>query len=219
MTGAADPELRAPPRQPEQGDKPPSGNAGAIIALTKPAPPVEEPPPPKVAACEAEVGDPQLLFGSSILLRPPKGVEFMPDDGNPTFAQAVMSGGFISACDATVKRMFVLAFAHDPSKSVDQYAGEFVETLADQGYVDGTLRAETLEHGEYQTAIDFPADGGNPASTLHIAAVHRKGATVSPIENIDSVFVLVYETTADEYDLLEPTFRQSGRSLFIIPPE
>lgn len=175
---------------------------------------------PSGETCKAETADPTLLFSTSILMRPPKGVEFLPDDGNPTFAQATMSGGFISACDATVKRVNVLVFPHDKKKGVSGTLDEFVASLEQQGYTGGKdLGVKYEGKNEKHVAWEFPAQGGNPASSLYIVAAVRTGKTVPPIDKIDNVFIVVYETTPDEYSLLEPTFIESGKSLFIVPPE
>lgn len=170
--------------------------------------------------CEAKVADPALLFSSSILIRPPHGVEFLPDDGNPTFTQAIMSGGFISACDANIKRINMLVFPHDKKKGVEGTLKEFVESLAAQGYQGGKdLGVKHEAKGEKHVAWEFPAQGGQPASVLYIAAAVRTGATVPPIDKIDNVFVVVYETTPADFKLLEPSFAESGKSIFIVPPD
>ncbi|MEM6995925.1 MAG: hypothetical protein AAF721_35785 [Myxococcota bacterium] len=167
--------------------------------------------------CKAEVADPTLLFSTSILLRPPKGVEFPPDDGNPTFAGATMSGGFISSCDGTVKRVNVLVFPK--GKSVDKTLEEFMASLAEQGYQNPKdLGVKHEAKGEKHVAYEFPAQGGNPASALYVVVAERAGATVPPIDKIDNTFIVVYETTPEDYGILEPTFIESGKSLFIVPP-
>ena len=175
------------------------------------------PPAAEAKTCKAEVADPALLFSMSMLLRPPKGVEFLPDDGNPTFTQAVMSGGFISTCDGMIKRINVLVFPGD--KSAEKTLDEFVASLAQQGYTGGKpLGAKHEGKGEKHVAFEFPAQGGQPASTMYIAAAHRKGATSPPIDKIDNVFVIVYETTPSDYKLLESSFTESAKSLLVVPP-
>ncbi|MBL4689797.1 MAG: hypothetical protein JKY37_34735, partial [Nannocystaceae bacterium] len=167
--------------------------------------------------CKAEVADPTLLFSTSILLRPPKGVEFPPDDGNPTFAGATMSGGFISTCDGMIKRVNVLVFPG--GKGVDKTLEEFMASLAEQGYADGKdLGVKHEAPGEKHAAFEFAAQGGNPASVLYVVVAERKGATVPPIDKIDNTFVIVYETTPADFGILEATFAESGKSLFIVPP-
>ncbi len=193
----------------------PRGNAAAIVELTKVAPRPDEPEP--APTCQSEVGDPVLLFQGVLLARPPKGVEFLPDDGNPTLAQALTTGGFVSTCDGTVKRMLVLAFANDAAKSLDAYITDFVAQLGSQGYTGGTRRAPrspgTVEHAVY----DFPSSGGMPASTLHLSAGRHAGTAAGGVK-VDNVFITVFETTPDDYEALASSFVTSGNSLLLVPP-
>lgn len=167
--------------------------------------------------CKADVADPALLFSNSILLRPPKGVEFPADDGNPTFAGAAMPGGFISACDGKIKRVSVVVLPGD--KNVSKTLDEFVATLATQGYADGKdLGVKYEAAGEKHVAFEFPAQGGQPASSVYLAAVHRQGATNPPIEKIDNIFILFFETTPADFGILKDTFEATGKSVFVVPP-
>ena len=224
---AADPEPSQPPEQPEQpsvedANEPDGEGVAGVAARTiaevqaKQAQPEVEPEPPE-PSCKADVGDPALLFGETILMRPPKGVEFLPDD-NPTFAHAVMSGGFISACDANVKRVQVFAFANDATMTMEDYIRDFQATLATSGYTGGSSTPVVEGKDERHVAYEFPAAGGQPPSSLYVAALRRKGATVPPAGKIDNVFIVVYETSPEDYPTLEPTFKQSGSSLLIVPP-
>jgi len=174
----------------------------------------EQPPEPE---CAGEVADPTLLFSESILMRPPVGVEFMPGD-NPTHAQAAMSGGFVSACDATIKRVQVFVFANDPAKTLEDYHQDFKALLASSGYTGGTSKPMHHTAVERHVAYEFPAAGGQPASSLYVAARRLKGATVPPVGAVDNVFIVVYESTPEEFAMLEPTFKLSSSSLLVVPP-
>lgn len=220
---AIDPEPPQPPEEPKQaeaaeGEAAPDGDGVASVAArtvaevqAKQAESVPEP------ECKAEVADPALLFHETILMRPPIGVEFLPDD-NPTFAQAAMSGGFISACDATVKRVQVFVYANDAAKTLEDYQRDFKAMLASSGYTGGSTTPVHSSANENHVAYEFPASGGQPPSSLYVAALRLKGATAPPTGTIDNVFIVVYETSPEEYAMLEPTFKLSGSSLLVVPP-
>ena len=223
---AIDPEPPQPPEEPKQAEAAerieaaPDGDGMASVAARTVAEVQArqaEPEPPPEPECKAEVADPALLFGESILMRPPIGVEFLPDD-NPTFAQAAMSGGFISACDATIKRVQVFVYANDKTKTLEDYQTDFKAMLASSGYTGGTTTPVHASTRENHVAHEFPASGGQPPSSLYVAALRLEGATVPPTGKIDNVFIVVYETSPDEYAMLEPTFKASGSSLLVVPP-
>lgn len=161
------------------------------------------------ANCEAKTADtPTPLFGEQVLIRPPVGVEFMQDD-NPTFAQASSSAGFVSACDATVKRVLVFVFQNDKKKGLDATADEFLSTLEQQGYAGGKKGEPLVDtKTDYHTVVEYPASGGNPASNLYVAVARR----------YDNVFVVVYEAEPADFKALQPTFKASAESLLVIPP-
>lgn len=216
---AIDPEPPQPPEEPKQaeaaeGDAAPDGDGVASVAARTVA---EVQAKQALPACKAEVADPALLFHETILMRPPIGVEFLPDD-NPTFAQAAMSGGFISACDATVKRVQVFVYANDAAKTLEDYQRDFKAMLASSGYTGGTTTPVHVSTDENHVAYEFPASGGQPPSSLYVAARRLEGATVPPTGKIDNVFIVVYETSPEEYAMLEPTFKLSGSSLLVVPP-
>lgn len=162
------------------------------------------------ANCEAKTADaPTPLFGERVLIRPPVGVEFIEDD-NPTFAQAQMSGGFVSACDATVKRMLIFVFENDKKKGLDKYTAEFIETLGQQGYQGGKLSAPTLAtKTDHHVVVEYPAGAGSQASNLYIVSARR----------FENVFIVVYEADPPEFKALQPTFKASAESLLVIPPD
>ncbi|MEM6992523.1 MAG: hypothetical protein AAF721_18560 [Myxococcota bacterium] len=212
--GVEGPSSETPTEAPARNEPAAKGNAAAIVALTRPSQvaPFEEPAP----ACEAAVADPALLFQSTLLVRPPKGVEFYPDDGNPLFAQAAMSGGFLSACDGIVKRMLVFVYANDADKELADFIEEILVELEQQGYEDGMQRGEYRQTSSgLHAAFDFEAAGGVPATTLHLTAMRRSG-TVSTGE-VDNIFLSVFETSPEDYDLLEETFVTSGDSFLLVP--
>src|SRR5688572_23900140 len=155
-------------------------------------------------SCAAKTAEaPAPLFGERVLIRPPHGVQFQADD-NPTFAQASSSAGFVSACDATVKRVLIFVFENDKKKGLDKYVDEFVEQLAQQGYQGGTKATRTVSRkSDHHLAVDYREAGGNPASRRYVAAARR----------YENVFVVVYEASPDDFKLLQPTFKESAESL------
>jgi hypothetical protein len=164
-------------------------------------------PPPE--NCEAKTADaPTPLFGEQVLIRPPVGVEFQAED-NPTFAQASSSAGFVSACDATVKRVLVFVFQNDKKTGLDKTAGEFLTTLEQQGYQGGKKGEPTVNSKtDYHVVVEYPAAGGNQASNLYVAVARR----------YENVFVVVYEAEPADFKALLPTFKASAESLLVIPP-
>lgn len=163
--------------------------------------------PPK--NCEAKVADaPTALFDEKVLIRPPVNVELVED--NPTMAVALVSGGFVSACEATVDRMTLLVFANDKKKSAKVFANEFVdEYLTKGGYVGGTKSSPIVEtNDEFDVSVEYAAAGGQPASVLYIAVRRRH----------ENFFTLVYQTRPGEYPALKPTFTKSASSLLVAKP-
>lgn len=160
--------------------------------------------------CGAKVADtPTLLFGDKVIFRPPPGVEFIPD-GNPTFAQAMMSGGFISTCDANIKRVMISLFDVDKKRSMPKLLDEMVEALAQQGYAGGNKSGPFVDtKTDHHIAMEYGGDGGSQATVLYIAAARRG----------DTDFVIIYESAPEEYKLLKPTYEESAKSLFIVPDQ
>lgn len=165
-----------------------------------------ETPPP--ADCAAKVADtPTLLFNDKVIFRPPPGVEFVLD-GNPTFAQASMSGGFISTCDASIKRVMISVFEAQKKRKPAAVANEMIEALASQGYADGKKSAVFVDTAnDYHLSVEYAGAGGSQATVLYIA-VARRG---------DTDFVIIYESGPEDYKLLKPTYEESAKSLFIVP--
>lgn len=174
------------------------------------APPSED-PEPAPGECPAQIDAPALVLAGAVQIRPPRGVEFLPDD-NPVFSQALMSGGFVSSCDATVRRAVVMAFANDPGKSLEDLVHEFVESLEEQGYVDGVQRAVLRRAKEHHVAYEYPPNDGTPPAMLYIAGV-RRAPTADPTAEPENMLVAVFEVAPDELDLMMPTFRESASSL------
>lgn len=167
----------------------------------------DKPAPPK--NCEAKVADaPTALFDEKVLIRPPVNVELAED--NPTMAVAVVSGGFVSACEATVDRMTLMIFANDKKKSGKAFATEFIdEYLTKGGYTGGTKGTAIVEtNDEYDISVEYPAAGGQPASVLYIAVRRRH----------ENFFVIVYQTRPGEFAALKPTFTKSAASLLVAKP-
>ncbi|MEM7156413.1 MAG: hypothetical protein AAF799_26405 [Myxococcota bacterium] len=158
--------------------------------------------------CEAKVADtPTLLFNDKVIFRPPPGVEFALD-GNPTFVQAAMSGGFVTTCDATVKRVLIWVFGVDKKKNQAKVVDEMIESLEPQGYKGGKKSAPLLDNAtDYHVTVDYGGGGGGEAVTLYVA-VARRG---------DTDFVIIYEAAPADAKGLQPTFMESAKSLFIVP--
>ena len=165
---------------------------------------------PAGADCGATVADtPTLLFGDQVILRPPLGVEFPPDD-NPMVQTAVMSGGFMSTCDAMVKRVLVFVYETDAKKSPADLVEEFLKTLEPQGYTGGTKSGPQLDTAtDYHISMEYGASGGGEAAVLYLGVARRD----------DKDFIVVFETTPDDFKILEPTFTESAKSLFVVPPD
>lgn len=161
-------------------------------------------------SCEAKVADtPTALFGDQVLIRPPINVELVED--NPQFATTFTSGGFVSACEATVDRMSLFVFQNDPKKKLGTYLDEVVnEMLPKSGYQNGTRDKNYLETDtDAHTGVEYPAADGAPPAKLYIAVARR----------FDNVFVILYQTRPDEFVVLKPTFEESAKSLLVIPPD
>ncbi|MBK6916375.1 MAG: hypothetical protein IPH07_03145 [Deltaproteobacteria bacterium] len=165
--------------------------------------------PDKPKTCDAKTADkPAALFGERVLIRPPVNVELVED--NPTMAVAQVSGGFVSACDATVDRMTILVFENDKKKSAKDFANEMIDTyLVKGGYTGGTKGTAVVDTAnDYDISVEYPATGGNPASVLYIAVRRRH----------ENFFALVYQTRPDEFPLLQPTFKASAATLLVAKP-
>lgn len=160
------------------------------------------------ADCAAKVSDtPTLLFGDKVIMRAPPGVEFVPDE-NPSFISATMSGGFMSTCDAIIKRVMISVFEVDKKKKPGKVLDEMVEALASQGYTDGKKSAAFVDTAtDYHAAIEYAGGGGSQAVVLYIA-VARRG---------DRDFVVIFESGPEDYKALKPTYEESAKSLFIVP--
>ncbi len=160
--------------------------------------------------CDAKVADtPTLLFGDQVIIRPPTGVEFQLDD-NPMVQQAMMSGGFISACDGTIKRMLITVYEMDKKKKPAKLMDEFVTSLEAQGYKGGKKSSAHVDSAtDYHISVEYAGGGGAPATLLYLA-VARRG---------DKDFVVVIEIAPGEFKLLKPTMEASAKSLFVVPPD
>ena len=182
------------------GDAGSGGDSGGEPDGDKPATPAK--------VCEAKVADaPTPLFDEKVLIRPPVNVELIEE--NPTKAEAVVSGGFVSACEATIDRMTLLVFANDKKKSAKVFADEFLENLAKGGYTGGVKGTPIVEtNDEFDISIEYPAAGGQPASVLYIAVRRR----------FENFFTLVYQTRPGEFAALKPTFTKSASSLLVAKP-
>jgi hypothetical protein len=159
-------------------------------------------------SCDAKVADaPSLIFSDLVMLRPPFGVEFAPDD-NPQVQTAQMSGGFMSACDAMVKRVMVFNYAVDKKKKPPALMEEFIESLASQGYSGGTKSAPYLDTAtDYHLSVEYGGGGGGQATVLYMA-VARRGV---------NDFILVFESDPEEFKLLKPTYEESAKSILLVP--
>jgi hypothetical protein len=164
--------------------------------------------PPK--SCDAKVADtPTALFGDQVLIRPPVNVELVED--NPTFATTFTSGGFVSACEATVDRMSLFVFENDKKKAVKTYMDEVINTmLANSGYKGGS-RGKNFVENEVQldTEVEYPAADGQPPAKLYISVKKLYQYTL----------VVVFQTRPDEFGALQPSFKASAESLIVLPPD
>jgi hypothetical protein len=158
--------------------------------------------------CDAKVADtPTLIFGNGVMLRPPIGVEFPPDD-NPFVQTAIMSGGFVSACDATIKRVMIFIYEADKKRKLPALVDEFLKTLEPQGFTGGTKSAAYVDSAtDYHISVEFAGGGGSQATVLYLGASRRN----------DKDFVAVYEMDPSELGLLKPTLEESAKSLLIVP--
>jgi hypothetical protein len=159
-------------------------------------------------SCDAKVADtPALIFGDAVMLRPPIGVEFPPDD-NPMVQSASMSGGFVSACDASIKRVMVFLYEVDKKRKPAKLMDEFIETLKSQGYTGGTKSSPYVDTAtDYHVSVEYGGGGGSQATTLYLA-VSRRGT---------HDFMLVFESSPEEFKLLKPTFEESAKSILLVP--
>jgi hypothetical protein len=159
-------------------------------------------------SCSAKVADsPTLIFSSLVMFRPPVGVEFPPDD-NPMVQTAQMSGGFVSACDASVKRVLVFSYEADKKKKLGKLVDEFIGTLESQGYTGGTKSSAYVDTAtDHHVSVEYGGAGGGEATVLYVAAA-RRGT---------SDFILVYESSPDDFKLLKPTYEESAKSILLVP--
>ncbi len=165
---------------------------------------------PAPAACDAKVADtPTALFGDKVLIRPPLNVELVEE--NPTMAQTYASGGFVSACDATVDKMYLLVFPNDKKKDAATYMVETIDgALVAAGYANGTRGKNFVESAtQVDTAVEYPAGEGAPPAKLY----------VSVKKLYDNTLVTVFVTRPAEFDTLAPTFQESAASLIVLPPD
>ncbi len=165
---------------------------------------------PAAQACDAKVADtPTALFGDKVLIRPPVNVELVED--NPTFAQTYASGGFVSACDATVDKMYLFVFANDKKKDASAYMDEVIsEMLVKSGYTGGTRGDNLVESAtQVDTAVEYPSTGGAPPAKLY----------VSVKKLYDNTLVTVFVTRPAEFDALKPSFQESAASVIVLPPD
>ncbi len=165
---------------------------------------------PAAAACKAKVADtPTALFGDKVLIRPPVNVELVED--NPTVAKTYASEGFVSACDATVDRMFLFVFENDKKKDAGKYMEEVIdEMLVKNGYTGGTRGKNFAESAvQVDTEVEYPAANGAPPTKLY----------VSVKKLYDNTLVTVFATRPDEFGALAPSFTESAASLIVIPPD
>jgi hypothetical protein len=163
----------------------------------------------KPKSCDAKTADaPTPLFGEQVFIRPPVNVTLAEE--NPTMAVGHVSGGFVSACDATVDRMTLLVFEHDKAKTPKDFAADFIDHyLHKGGYTGGTKSDPIVDtKTDYDISVEYPAQGGAPASVLYIAVKQRH----------KNFFAIVYQTRPDEYPILKPTFQASAGTLLVKPP-
>ncbi|MEM6294200.1 MAG: hypothetical protein AAGA54_23185 [Myxococcota bacterium] len=166
-----------------------------------------EPAAPK---CDAKVADtPTALFGDKVLIRPPVNVEIVED--TPVFAQTYASGGFVSACDATIDKMYLFVFENDKKKDASTYMEEVIgEMLVKNGYTGGTRGKNYAESAtQVDTEIEYPAGNGAPPAKLY----------VSVKKLYDNTLVTVFATRPDEFGALAPSFQESAASLIVLPPD
>lgn len=165
---------------------------------------------PTAKACDAKVADtPTALFGDKVLIRPPMNVELVEE--NPTMAQTYASGGFVSACDATVDKMYLLVFPNDKKKDAGVYMTETIDgALVAAGYANGTRGKNFVESAtQVDTAVEYPAGDGAPPAKLY----------VSVKKLYDNTLVTVFVTRPAEFEALAPTFQESAASLIVLPPD
>lgn len=159
-------------------------------------------------SCDAKVAEaPTLIFNGLVMLRPPTGVDFPPDD-NPMVQTAAMSGGFVSACDASVKRVMVFSYEADKKKKLGKLVDEFIDTLKGQGYSGGTKSSAYVDSAtDFHVSVEYGGSGGGEAVVLYLAGA-RRGT---------SDFIAVYETTPEDFKLLKPTFEESAKTILLVP--
>ncbi|MBV1859367.1 MAG: hypothetical protein KUG77_13205 [Nannocystaceae bacterium] len=165
---------------------------------------------PAAKACDAKVADtPTALFGDKVLIRPPLNVELVEE--NPTMAQTYASGGFVSACDATVDKMYLLVFPNDKKKDAATYMVETIDgALVAAGFAEGTRGKNFVETAtQVDTSVEYPAGEGAPPAKLY----------VSVKKLYDNTLVTVFVTRPAEFDTLAPTFQESAASLIVLPPD
>jgi hypothetical protein len=158
--------------------------------------------------CDAKVADtPALIFGDAVMLRPPIGVEFPPDD-NPMTQTAQMAGGFVSACDASVKRVVVSVYQVDKKKKLGKLLDEYLAVLEKQGFTGGTKSEAYVDTAtDYHLSVEYGGGGGAPPTTIYYAVARRN----------DKDFILAFESAPDEFKLLKPTFEASAKSILLVP--
>jgi hypothetical protein len=170
--------------------------APAPVEPTEPA----EPAPP----CAAAVADaPTPLFGDTVLIRPPVGVELV--EMTPGFARS--QAPTTSACDRVVKHMFVGVFENEPSSSLaDMRDRTMAATDLLSDAITWTETHEQPNRLESAYATRATAEGATPV----------RGWFVITRMN-DVVAWVLLESSAADFDALAPTFKASGERLLMLP--
>lgn len=163
--------------------------------------------------CDAEVAEvPYPLYGDSILIRPPKGVEGFVENSpfdaymNPSQPESVSCVEGLPG--AIISRGQLFIFEDNKKTALKDSLPEYLEKL---GYAAGTqfdLKEEGSGDSRYlHVGIEMAPDDQNP-EPAKAWVVMRTGQ--------NRMVVLVYETHANAFNALRKTFEESGRSVLIL---
>lgn len=194
-------------------DPEPSEGGGSEVAATDPGggdEGAEAPSNELPKDCAAQIASVSVpLFGDRVLVKPPINVELVQE--HEGLATTYASGGFVSACDATVDKMTILVFKNDKKKKLATYVDEVInDMLPKNGFAGGTRGKNHVETAtDIHTDIEYPAANGAPPAQLYVAVTRK----------FDYVLVAVYQTRPPEFPVLLPSFRESAKSILVVPPD
>jgi hypothetical protein len=199
QTGSPGAANSGPPGTQGPGKPAHSGGSAAV--------PGDSPGAPAAPACTAALNDLSTsLFGGRVLIRLPKGLELIEQNG---FYALLAAPQQATSCGAPVKYAAV-GFFVQPAANVTQVCDQLLQLrgLA----LDGVTFSEEGTRGRNYTAAYAasadPKTGAPPA---------RGWIVLREAPNDKYAYFALYETDEASWDALRPVFQESGRHLLVKP--